>query len=169
MTANPLSCDRRSATTVHRSPFSGYRDILQGQGVPSERTLPIAPRSLVRVLTEARVGRLDIGPGGHSSGRIEESDAHSTTFTLRRRDGPSVGPVSTRHVVGIFCEHGCHRFDLGARRFKPQAQARQRAKRALSWRAYVRSRIAFPAQARPEDWTLINAGQRVQARDPPHL
>ena len=27
-------------------------------------------------------------------------------FELRRRDGPSVGPVSTRHVVGIFAYNG---------------------------------------------------------------
>lgn len=91
----------------------------------------------VKVLNASGVGRLDLGArfvrtpsryddaaarrgegAGSSSDGAEAPDGAELVF--RRLDGPSVGPVSGRHAVGIFSVCGTKRVDIGGGTTRPQ-------------------------------------------------
>lgn len=60
--------------------------------------------SLLKVLTESGVARLDLGPAGFRlPPALRQHQCHQCVV-FRRLDGPSVGPISTSHAVGIFDE-----------------------------------------------------------------
>ena len=59
----------------------------------------VYPRSLCQILSESGVARLDVG--GCRGGCV----IGPSRLVFRRLDGPSLGPISSRHVVGLFAAH----------------------------------------------------------------
>lgn len=63
------------------------------------------------------------------------------SFRLWRRDGESVGPVSTRHLLAVNCAKGCCRLNLGRPPFVPATVGEERAT--------TRLRFTCPRGTRP--------------------
>lgn len=110
------------------------------------------PSSLCKLVTESGVARLDLGREGITASGYTLHDAEATgsasaqnrmALVFRRLDGPSIGPISADHIVGIFCECDAlswtedevqdiaesrakvHRLDLVKAPFKPQVAAKE--------------------------------------------
>ena len=83
----------------------------------------IYPSTLLRVVTEADVSRLDLACARRRTPAASEGPP--TQLRLRRLDGPSVGPVSSRHVLAVVAADGSGRLDIGGRSVYPQVTMRE--------------------------------------------
>ena len=84
----------------------------------------------LQVLTSSSAARLDLSCASLRRETPETHDSPTTRLKLRRLDGPSIGPVSACHVVGIFSEDGKKRLDL-VRAVLPQVTIHQTAATCL--------------------------------------
>ena len=78
---------------------------------------------VVGVFTESGKVRLDLGTRAVKENVPASHDSWATRLVIRRLDGPSQGPVSPDHVVGIFTENGDFRLDLGTAAMKENVPA----------------------------------------------
>ena len=86
----------------------------------------LPPGVPLQVLTSSGAARLDLSRASLRRETPETHDSPTTRLKLRRLDGPSIGPVSACHVVGIFSEDGKKRLDL-VRAVRPQVIVHQTA------------------------------------------
>ncbi len=102
--------------------------------------------SHVKVLSESRVARLDICSREFKRWKCTATGA-GARLILRRLDGPSIGPVSSRHVVGIFSSDGRLRLCLLGTT-EPQLVTAETSSTRVTFR---------PA---PPPWPPLRGGQR---------
>merc|ERR1712232_1529295 len=73
----------------------------------------IHEKDLIKILSEDKKVRLDIGGDCVLKEVPASHESWATRLIIKRLDGPNKGPVQTDHVVGIFSEDGQKRLDVG--------------------------------------------------------
>merc|ERR1712232_17049 len=73
----------------------------------------IHEKDLIKILSEDKKVRLDIGGDCVLKEVPASHESWATRLIIKRLDGPNKGPVQTDHVVRIFSEDGQKRLDVG--------------------------------------------------------
>lgn len=75
----------------------------------------VYPKDLIKIVSENGKFCFDVGTANVSGGKLvtADIDISTTRLYLERLDGPSMGYISTDHVVGIFNHDRSFRLDIG--------------------------------------------------------
>lgn len=98
-------CERREAAADEDTPDT--RCVFLHAGEQEDRA-PVRMGHRVAILNEARTKRVDLGL------RMDPAflDNSNTRLVIKRLDGPSEGPISYSHKLGIFSQDGSKRLEM---------------------------------------------------------
>merc|ERR1711959_677240 len=83
----------------------------------------IHEKDLIKILSEDKKVRLDIGGDCVLKEIPASHESWATRLIIKRVDGPSRGDIETDHVVGIFSENNDKRLDIGGDAMKEEVPA----------------------------------------------